>query len=80
MLTPQESRLLTTLRRAGGPLDEQGLRARVSLPPAHLRRVLTELEWRGLVVVLQSSGGAVAMLTPRGQQAAAARTDAQLVG
>jgi hypothetical protein len=36
-------------------------------------RLLADLEWRGLIVVMRASGGVVAMLTPRGWERAAAR-------
>jgi DNA-binding MarR family transcriptional regulator len=72
MLTPHEARLLASLRRAGGPIDRRGLAARTALPPAHVGRLLADLEWRGLVVVLRAAGGRAAMLTPRGQGVATA--------
>ena len=65
MLTFEESRLLARLRSAGGPLEERQL----TDFPAPLRdRVLADLEWRGLVVVLRAAGGGVAFLTPRGRE------------
>jgi uncharacterized membrane protein len=72
MLTPQESRLLTSLCRAGGTLEEQRLCSMANLSTAHLSRLLADLEWRGLVVVLRAaSGGLMALVTPRGQELAA---------
>ena len=69
MLTPEEARLLSRLRTARGPLDERQL---ADFPAPVRNRLLADLEWRGLIVVLRSAGGVVAMLTPRGWERAAA--------
>ena len=66
MLTPHESRLLVSLRRAGGTLEEQRLCSASNLSATHLNRLLADLEWRGFVVVMQAADGLVALLTPRG--------------
>jgi hypothetical protein len=70
MLTPEESRLLSRLRTARGPLDERQL---ADFPTRVRDRLLADLEWQGLIVVLRAAGGTVAMLTPRGWERAAGR-------
>jgi hypothetical protein len=65
MLTLEESRLLARLRSAGGPLEERQF---TDFPAPLLGRVLADLEWRGLVVVLRGGDGGVALLTPRGRE------------
>ena len=71
MLSPQESRLLASLRRAGGPIDQTVLSSLAGLPSSHLSRVLADLEWRGLVVVMRAAGNFVALITPQGRELAA---------
>jgi hypothetical protein len=71
MLSPQESTLLKSLRKAGGPLDGLRLSSLANLRDDHLGRLLADIEWRGLVVVMKAAGGIVAMLTPQGFQLAA---------
>jgi hypothetical protein len=70
VLSPQEVRLLRGLRN--GPLDDDRLCRLAALPPDHTGRILADMEWRGLVVVLNAAGKLVAMLTPQGQRIAPA--------
>jgi len=70
MLTVEEVRLLARLRTACGPLHEGQL---ADFPVTVRDRLLADLEWRGLIVVLHSAGGTIAMLTPRGWERAAGR-------
>jgi uncharacterized membrane protein len=72
MLTPHETRLLASLRRAGGTLEEQRLCSASNLSATYVNRILADLEWRGLVVVLRATDGLVALLTPRGNALATA--------